>query len=161
MRRTSFPSTSGNSSARSACTEYGGSDLGYLAHIVPMEEVSRASASVGLSYGADRTSVNQLHRDGSAAQKQRYLPQLASGEHVGALAMSEPNAAANARNRQDALLERARLNSAVCRARYTAAMEAAGHGSVAVTPIVGSAPAWRRRANGCLAATSRRSRGLR
>ena len=73
--------------------EYGGSDLGYLAHIVAMEEVSRASASVGLSYGAhSNLAVNQLHRNGSAAQKQRYLPKLVSGEHVGALAMSEPNA---------------------------------------------------------------------
>jgi len=73
--------------------EYGGSDLGYLAHIVAMEEVSRASASVGLSYGAhSNLAVNQLHRNGSEAQKKRYLPKLVSGEHVGALAMSEPNA---------------------------------------------------------------------
>jgi len=73
--------------------EYGGSELGYLAHIVAMEEVSRASASVGLSYGAhSNLAVNQLHRNGSEAQKQKYLPQLVSGEHVGALAMSEPNA---------------------------------------------------------------------
>ena len=73
--------------------EYGGSELGYLAHIVAMEEVSRASASVGLSYGAhSNLAVNQLHRNGSAAQKQKYLPKLVSGEHVGALAMSEPNA---------------------------------------------------------------------
>ena len=73
--------------------EYGGSGLGYLAHIVAMEEVSRASASVGLSYGAhSNLAVNQLHRNGSAAQKQKYLPKLVSGEHVGALAMSEPNA---------------------------------------------------------------------
>ncbi len=73
--------------------EYGGSDLGYLAHIVAMEEVSRASASVGLSYGAhSNLAVNQLHRNGSAAQKAKYLPKLVSGEHVGALAMSEPNA---------------------------------------------------------------------
>ena len=73
--------------------EYGGSDLGYLAHIVAMEEVSRASASVGLSYGAhSNLAVNQLHRNGSEAQKQKYLPKLVSGEHVGALAMSEPNA---------------------------------------------------------------------
>ena len=73
--------------------EYGGSDLGYLAHIVAMEEVSRASASVGLSYGAhSNLAVNQLHRNGSAAQKKKYLPKLVSGEHVGALAMSEPNA---------------------------------------------------------------------
>jgi len=73
--------------------EYGGSELGYLAHIVAMEEDSRASASVGLSYGAhSNLAVNQLHRNGSEAQKQKYLPQLVSGEHVGALAMSEPNA---------------------------------------------------------------------
>ena len=73
--------------------EYGGSDLGYLAHIVAMEEVSRASASVGLSYGAhSNLAVNQLHRNGSEAQKEKYLPKLVSGEHVGALAMSEPNA---------------------------------------------------------------------
>ena len=73
--------------------EYGGSGLGYLAHIVAMEEVSRASASVGLSYGAhSNLAVNQLHRNGSEAQKRKYLPQLVSGEHVGALAMSEPNA---------------------------------------------------------------------
>src|SRR6188508_1103073 len=73
--------------------EYGGSDLGYLAHIVAMEEVSRASASVGLSYGAhSNLCVNQIHRNGSTAQKKKYLPKLVSGEHVGALAMSEPNA---------------------------------------------------------------------
>ena len=73
--------------------EYGGSDLGYLAHIVAMEEVSRASASVGLSYGAhSNLAVNQMHRNGSEAQKKKYLPKLVSGEHVGALAMSEPNA---------------------------------------------------------------------
>jgi isovaleryl-CoA dehydrogenase len=73
--------------------EYGGSDLGYLAHIVAMEEISRASASVGLSYGAhSNLAVNQLHRNGSEAQKKKYLPKLVSGEHVGALAMSEPNA---------------------------------------------------------------------
>ncbi len=73
--------------------EYGGTDLGYVSHIVAMEEVSRASASVGLSYGAhSNLCVNQIHRNGSAAQKQKYLPGLVSGEHVGALAMSEPNA---------------------------------------------------------------------
>jgi isovaleryl-CoA dehydrogenase len=73
--------------------EYGGSALGYLAHIVAMEEVSRASASVGLSYGAhSNLCVNQLRRNGSTAQKQRYLPKLVSGEHVGALAMSETGA---------------------------------------------------------------------
>ncbi|MEQ8494894.1 MAG: isovaleryl-CoA dehydrogenase [Gammaproteobacteria bacterium] len=73
--------------------EYGGADLGYLAHIVAMEEISRASAAVGLSYGAhSNLCVNQIHRNGNAAQKARYLPRLVSGEHVGALAMSEPNA---------------------------------------------------------------------
>ncbi|MEF7613362.1 isovaleryl-CoA dehydrogenase [Aquincola sp. MAHUQ-54] len=73
--------------------EYGGTGLGYLAHMIAMEEVSRASASVGLSYGAhSNLCVNQIHRNGSAAQKQKYLPKLVSGEHVGALAMSEPNA---------------------------------------------------------------------
>lgn len=73
--------------------EYGGTGLGYLAHMVAMEEVSRASASVGLSYGAhSNLCVNQIHRNGTAAQKAKYLPQLVSGEHVGALAMSEPGA---------------------------------------------------------------------
>jgi isovaleryl-CoA dehydrogenase len=73
--------------------EWGGSGLGYLAHCVAMEEVSRASASVGLSYGAhSNLCVNQLRRNGSEAQKRRYLPKLISGEHVGALAMSEPGA---------------------------------------------------------------------
>ena len=73
--------------------EYGGTNLGYLAHIIAMEEVSRASASVGLSYGAhSNLCVNQLHRNGTEAQKREYLPKLVSGEHVGALAMSEPNA---------------------------------------------------------------------
>ncbi len=72
---------------------YGGTALGYLAHIVAMEEISRASASVGLSYGAhSNLCVNQIHRNGSEAQKRKYLPKLISGEHVGALAMSEPNA---------------------------------------------------------------------
>ena len=73
--------------------EYGGTGMGYLAHVVAMEEVSRASASVGLSYGAhSNLCVNQIHRNGSPAQKHNYLPKLVSGEHVGALAMSEPNA---------------------------------------------------------------------
>ncbi|MGL1834013.1 isovaleryl-CoA dehydrogenase [Rhodocyclaceae bacterium SMB388] len=73
--------------------EYGGTGMGYLAHIVAMEEISRASASVGLSYGAhSNLCVNQIRRNGNAAQKQKYLPKLISGEHVGALAMSEPNA---------------------------------------------------------------------
>ena len=72
--------------------QYGGSGLGYLAHIVAMEEVSRASASVGLSYGARANlCINQLHRNGTHEQKSKYLPGLVSGEHVGALAMSEPN----------------------------------------------------------------------
>ncbi|MFA6442141.1 MAG: isovaleryl-CoA dehydrogenase [Sterolibacterium sp.] len=73
--------------------EYGGTQMGYLAHIVAMEEISRASASVGLSYGAhSNLCVNQLRRNGSEAQKKKYLSKLISGEHVGALAMSEPNA---------------------------------------------------------------------
>jgi len=73
--------------------DYGGTNLGYLAHIVAMEEVSRASAAVGLSYGAhSNLCVNQIHRNGSDEQRRRYLPKLVSGEHVGALAMSEPNA---------------------------------------------------------------------
>ncbi|KAB2911881.1 MAG: isovaleryl-CoA dehydrogenase [Hyphomicrobiaceae bacterium] len=73
--------------------EYGGSGLGYLEHCIAMEEVSRGSASVGLSYGAhSNLCVNQIRRNGSDAQKRRYLPKLISGEHVGALAMSEPGA---------------------------------------------------------------------
>ena len=72
---------------------YGGSGMGYLAHIVAMEEISRASASIGLSYGAhSNLCVNQIRRNGTEAQKRRYLPKLISGEHVGALAMSEPGA---------------------------------------------------------------------
>ena len=71
--------------------EYGGTGLGYLEHVVAMEEVSRASASVGLSYGAhSNLCVNQIRRNGSEEQKRRYLPKLISGEHLGALAMSEP-----------------------------------------------------------------------
>ncbi|MDE2003085.1 MAG: isovaleryl-CoA dehydrogenase [Betaproteobacteria bacterium] len=71
--------------------DYGGSGLGYLAHVVAMEEISRASASVGLSYGAhSNLCVNQVRRNGSDAQRRRYLPGLVSGEKVGALAMSEP-----------------------------------------------------------------------
>jgi len=71
----------------------GGAGMGYLAHMVAMEEISRASASVGLSYGAhSNLCVNQINRNGSAAQKAKYLPKLISGEHVGALAMSEPGA---------------------------------------------------------------------
>ncbi|NKJ06996.1 isovaleryl-CoA dehydrogenase [Rhizobium sp. SG741] len=72
--------------------DYGGAGLGYLAHTVAMEEISRASASVGLSYGAhSNLCVNQIHRNGTTAQKERYLPKLVSGEHIGALAMSEPD----------------------------------------------------------------------
>src|ERR687894_294382 len=73
--------------------EYGGANMGYLAHCVAMEEVSRGSASVGLSYGAhSNLCVNQIRRNGTEAQKRKYLPKLISGEHVGALAMSEPGA---------------------------------------------------------------------
>src|SRR6202045_456592 len=73
--------------------EYGGSGLGYLEHCIAVEEISRASASVGLSYGAhSNLCLNQLRRNGSDAQKRKYLPKLISGEHVGSLAMSEPNA---------------------------------------------------------------------
>ncbi len=73
--------------------EYGGSNMGYLAHCVAMEEISRASASVGLSYGAhSNLCVNQIRKNGSQKQKLKYLPKLCSGEHVGALAMSEPSA---------------------------------------------------------------------
>ena len=73
--------------------EYGGAGMGYLAHMIAMEEISRASASVGLSYGAhSNLCVNQLKRNGSEDQRKKYLPKLISGEHVGALAMSEPGA---------------------------------------------------------------------
>ncbi len=73
--------------------EYGGSAMGYLEHVVAMEEISRGSASVGLSYGAhSNLCVNQISRNGNDEQKQRYLPKLITGEHVGALAMSEPGA---------------------------------------------------------------------
>jgi isovaleryl-CoA dehydrogenase len=73
--------------------EYGGTNMGYLAHVVAMEEISRASGSVGLSYGAhSNLCVNQIRRNGTAAQKRKYLPQLVSGEHIGALAMSESGA---------------------------------------------------------------------
>src|ERR1700693_6499424 len=79
--------------------ELGGAGLGYLAHCVAMEEISRASASIGLSYGAhSNLCVNQIRRNGSAEQKKRYLPKLLSGEHVGALAMSEPNAGSDVVN---------------------------------------------------------------
>ena len=73
--------------------EFGGTAMGYLAHVIAMEEISRASASIGLSYGAhSNLCVNQIRRNGSDAQKRKYLPKLVSGEHVGALAMSEPGA---------------------------------------------------------------------
>jgi isovaleryl-CoA dehydrogenase len=73
--------------------EYGGVNMGYLAHCIAMEEISRASASVGLSYGAhSNLCLNQIARNGNTAQKHKYLPSLCSGEHVGALAMSEPDA---------------------------------------------------------------------
>ena len=73
--------------------EYGGSNMGYLAHVIAIEEISRASASVGLSYGAhSNLCVNQIFRNGNDAQRAKYLPKLVSGEHIGALAMSEPNA---------------------------------------------------------------------
>lgn len=76
-----------------ASEEYGGANMGYLAHMVAMEEISRASASIGLSYGAhSNLCVNQINRNGTPAQKAKYLPKLISGEHVGALAMSEPGA---------------------------------------------------------------------
>lgn len=73
--------------------EFGGVGMGYLAHVIAMEEISRASASVALSYGAhSNLCVNQINRNGNAAQKKKYLPKLISGDHVGALAMSEPGA---------------------------------------------------------------------
>ena len=73
--------------------EYGGSNLGYLGHAIVMEEISRVSASVGLSYGAhSNLCLNQIQKNGSPAQRERYLPKLCSGEHIGALAMSEPGA---------------------------------------------------------------------
>ncbi|WP_269620002.1 isovaleryl-CoA dehydrogenase [Zhongshania sp. BJYM1] len=73
--------------------QYGGSDMGYLAHVIAMEEISRASASVGLSYGAhSNLCVNQIFKNGNDRQREKYLPKLCSGEHIGALAMSEPNA---------------------------------------------------------------------
>ncbi|MGA9600349.1 MAG: isovaleryl-CoA dehydrogenase [Methylocystis sp.] len=85
----------------SVSEEYGGVALGYLAHVVAMEEISRASASVGLSYGAhSNLCVNQIQRNGALEQKRRYLPKLISGEHVGALAMSEPTAGSDIVNMQ-------------------------------------------------------------
>nr|GEZ55330.1 isovaleryl-CoA dehydrogenase, mitochondrial-like [Tanacetum cinerariifolium] len=80
-----------------APAEYGGLDVGYLYHCMAMEEISRASASVGLSYGVhSNVCINQLVRHGNAAQKEKYLPKLISGEHVGALSISEPNAGSDA-----------------------------------------------------------------
>jgi isovaleryl-CoA dehydrogenase len=79
--------------------EYGGTQLGYVAHMVAMEEISRSSASVALSYGAhSNLCVNQIKRNGTEAQKQKYLPKLISGEHIGALAMSEPGAGSDVVN---------------------------------------------------------------
>ena len=79
--------------------EYGGTAMGYLAHIIAMEEISRASASVGLSYGAhSNLCVNQIRRNGTEAQKKQYLPKLISGDYIGALAMSEPNAGSDVVN---------------------------------------------------------------
>ncbi|HAT84974.1 MAG TPA: acyl-CoA dehydrogenase, partial [Rhizobiales bacterium] len=73
--------------------EFGGAGMGYLEHVIAVEEISRASASVGLSYGAhSNLCVNQLNRNGTKEQKEKYLPKLISGEHVGSLAMSEPGA---------------------------------------------------------------------
>src|SRR5579864_3446541 len=94
--------------------ELGGAGMGYLEHVVAMEEISRASASVGLSYGAhSNLCVNQIRRNGSEAQKRRYLPKLISGEHVGALAMSEPGAGSDVvgmRTRADKRSDRFVLN---------------------------------------------------
>ncbi|NVK11679.1 MAG: acyl-CoA dehydrogenase family protein, partial [Gammaproteobacteria bacterium] len=74
-------------------SEYGGSDMGYLAHCIALEEISRASASIGLSYGAhSNLCVNQIYRNGNDEQRAKYLPKLCSGEHIGALAMSETGA---------------------------------------------------------------------
>ncbi|MSQ19931.1 MAG: isovaleryl-CoA dehydrogenase [Betaproteobacteria bacterium] len=79
--------------------EYGGTMMGYLAHIIAMEEISRASAAIGLSYGAhSNLCVNQIRRNGNDTQRKRYLPKLVSGEHVGALAMSEPGAGSDVVN---------------------------------------------------------------
>ena len=73
--------------------EYGGANMGYLAHVIAMEEISRASASIGLSYGAhSNLCINQIYLNGSPEQKKRYLPKLITGEYIGALAMSEANA---------------------------------------------------------------------
>lgn len=81
--------------------EYGGTDLGFLAHALAMEEISRASGAIGLSYGAhSNLCVNQIYQNGSTQQKKRYLPKLISGEHIGALAMSEPNAGSDVMSMQ-------------------------------------------------------------
>jgi isovaleryl-CoA dehydrogenase len=94
--------------------EYGGAGMGYLEHVVAMEEISRASASVGLSYGAhSNLCVNQIRRNGTEAQKRRYLPRLIAGEHVGALAMSEPGAGSDVvgmRTRAEKRVDRFVLN---------------------------------------------------
>ncbi|RKK01928.1 isovaleryl-CoA dehydrogenase [Pseudoroseomonas wenyumeiae] len=94
--------------------EYGGTGMGYLEHVVAMEEISRASASVGLSYGAhSNLCVNQIRRNGTVEQRRRYLPRLISGEHVGALAMSEPGAGSDVvgmRLRAERQGDRYRLN---------------------------------------------------
>jgi isovaleryl-CoA dehydrogenase len=96
--------------------EWGGTGMGYLEHCVAMEEISRASASIGLSYGAhSNLCVNQIRRNGSAEQKRRYLPKLITGEHVGALAMSEPGAGSDVvgmKLRADRKGERYMLNGA-------------------------------------------------
>ena len=87
--------------------EYGGANMGYLAHMIAMEEISRASASIGLSYGAhSNLCVNQLKRNGSDAQKKKYLPKLISGDYVGALAMSEPGAGSDVISMKLAAVER-------------------------------------------------------
>ena len=89
--------------------EWGGAGLGYLEHCVAMEEISRASASVGLSYGAhSNLCVNQIRRNGTDEQKRSYLPKLISGEHVGALAMSEPGAGSDVVVDEDARREEGR-----------------------------------------------------
>merc|ERR1719510_1196530 len=74
-----------------ADSAYGGSDMGYFDHVIAMEELSRASGAIALSYGAhSNLCVNQINRNGTEEQKEKYLPKLCSGEHMGALAMSEP-----------------------------------------------------------------------
>ena len=105
--------------------EYGGSNMGYLAHAIVVEEISRASASVGLSYGAmSNLCLNQIRKNGSEAQKQKYLPRLCSGEHIGALGMSEANAGSDvvsmkltARREGDKYILNGTRVSPCCRAR--------------------------------------------